>query len=97
MGVFKMKKSSLETSHIGRVVSVETNSLGKITCFHIDENGVDYIAHLGDIKDNEYLLYKLRDGEIPLPEGQKLTILQKGDEVEFKPFEKKHAITVIKK
>ncbi|WP_423063481.1 hypothetical protein [Candidiatus Paracoxiella cheracis] len=41
-----------------------------------DENGDRYYAHLGDFKENEYLVYQSSN-----------IAPKKGDEVEFEPFE----------
>ena len=52
-----------------------------------DQDGNEYLAHVGDIKENEELLWKL-DKE------NRLTKLKTGDTVEFESLISKHAIHV---
>lgn len=70
------------------------NTTGSPRAHSFEIEGEDkktYFAHLGDIKDNEQLLY----------ESDKTTILRTGDMVEFNPVEHRehgttHAVSVKK-
>lgn len=54
-----------------------------------DEEGQTYLVHVGDIEDNEQLLYRLY-------EENKTLKLNEGDSVEFQPDIQAHGIHVKK-
>jgi hypothetical protein len=54
-----------------------------------DDGGKTYLVHVGDIEDNEQLLYKLYKED-------KITKLSVGDTVKFQPDTSDHAIHVKK-
>lgn len=89
----------ISKTHHGEISDFLINRLGKIYGYRIQENGTEYIAHLGDIKKTEELLYKIRDHESNV--SLELENFKKGDKVDFEVFgekrgynPKKHAIHV---
>ncbi|MBX9587603.1 MAG: hypothetical protein K2X50_10145 [Gammaproteobacteria bacterium] len=86
----------MQSHHTGKIIDFLTSPQGQIYGYRISENGVEYIAHLGDINSTEHLLYDLRDHK-QLSSPIELETFEIGDNVQFEPFvEKTHAMHVKK-
>ena len=90
----------------GKVKEPRKNSAGNVIGYEITgEDGKTYFAHLGDIQENENLLYELRDHKLSKIEtvyNHFANELKKNENVKFKEWDnsignKPHAFNVKRK